>query len=645
MTTSEALSAAAVTALDGLRLANALRAGIYRLFEQTDHINKINVFPVPDGDTGTNLSMTLSAVLAALDREPQPHAGALLVRIADAALDGARGNSGAILAQFLLGLADKAGPQPALSATDFANAAATGAAYARDALSQPREGTVLTVLRDFADELQVQIKADPTVAFKPVFAAALTRARRSLAATTDQLEELRSAHVVDAGAQGFVELLEGIQRYLDTGEIGTASAAPTHRADAETMAESAFVETRPQLREDQPRYCTECLIAATEGTPDLELRRLREGLSALGASLVVGGNKRKAKVHIHTDDPERVFEFAETFGTLTGQKADDMQRQQDAAHHAKGQRVAIVVDSAADIPEDLLESLGIHVVPVRIHFGNRSYLDKVTMTPTEFYQELRTNPEHPKTSQPPPGDFRRMYEFLASHYESVVSIALSSKVSGTCNAATTAASRVAPRKDGTRAVTVVDSLSISAGQALIAIAAAELAKSGASADEVIAAVREAIPRTRAFALLGSVDYAVKGGRVPKFARLVANLLRLSIILATQPDGRVTLGGALWGRHNLTERFARFVARRAPRLDIAAATGKTSRPPHVSILIGHGDARGAGQAVAQHLQAALPPGAVSTLRMTDMGTALGVHGGPGTLIVGLQLERLPTPPVT
>ena len=182
----------------------------------------------------------------------------------------------------------------------------------------------------------------------------------------------------------------------------------------------------------------------------------------------------------------------------------------------KGQRVAIVVDSAADIPEALIESLGIHVVPVRIHFGNRSYLDKVTMTPTEFYQELRTNPEHPKTSQPPPGDFRRMYEFLASHYESVVSIDLSSKVSGTYNAAVTAASRVALRKDGTCAVTVIDSLSVSAGQGLIAIAAAELAKAGASAEEVIAAVREAVPRTRAFALLGSVDYAVKGGRVPKF---------------------------------------------------------------------------------------------------------------------------------
>jgi DegV family protein with EDD domain len=627
----------APTALDGLRLADALRAGIYRLFDQTDHINKINVFPVPDGDTGTNLSMTLSAVLAALDRVLEPHAGALLVRIADAALDGARGNSGAILAQFLLGLADKAGPQPTLSATDFANAAATGAAYARDALSQPREGTLLTVLRDFADELQSQTKADPTAAFRPVHSAALSRTRLSLAATTDQLEELRSAHVVDAGAQGFVDLLEGIQRYLDTGEIGTPTAAPTHRADAETMADSAFVETLPLLRADQSRYCTECLVAVTDGAPDLELRRLREGLSALGASLVVGGNKRKAKVHIHTDDPERVFEFAGTFGALTGQKADDMQRQQDAAHHAKGQRVAIVVDSAADIPEELLESLGIHVVPVRIQFGNRSYLDKVTMTSAEFYKELRTNPEHPKTSQPPPGDFRRMYEFLASHYDSIVSIALSSKVSGTCNAATTAASRVAPRQDGTRAVTVIDSLSISAGQALIAITAAELAKSGASADEVIAAVREAIPRTRAFALLGSVDYAVKGGRVPKFARVIANLLRLSIILATQPDGRVTLSGALWGRHHLTERFARLVAKRAAKSGTAVADETVSKSRQFRILIGHGEALSAGRMLAQQLQRTLPPGAVSTLQMTEMGTALGVHGGPGTLVVGFQCE--------
>jgi dihydroxyacetone kinase-like predicted kinase len=140
------LTSSAIDALDGAQLADALRAGIYRLFEKTDHINKINVFPVPDGDTGTNMSMTLAAVLAAVERSPQDHAGRLLVSAADAALDGARGNSGAILAQFLLGLGDRAGHLARVGARDFALAAAAGATYARDALTQPREGTLLTVL-------------------------------------------------------------------------------------------------------------------------------------------------------------------------------------------------------------------------------------------------------------------------------------------------------------------------------------------------------------------------------------------------------------------------------------------------------------------------------------------------------------------
>ena len=140
----------------------------------------------------------------------------------------------------------------------------------------------------------------------------------------------------------------------------------------------------------------------------------------------------------------------------------------------------------------------------------------------------------------------------------------------------------------------------------------------------IAAARAAIPHTRAFALLGNVDYAVKGGRVPKFARTIANLLRLSLTLATQPDGHVTLGGALWGRHNLTERFARFVLKRIP-----------SNQYRHRIMIGHGDAPEAARALAAHLEARRAARLLAITPLTDMGTALGVHGGPGTLIVGVQ----------
>lgn len=621
--------------LDAPQFANALRAGIYRVFEQTDHLNKINVFPVPDGDTGTNLAMTLSAVLGALERAPESDAGRLLVRVADAALDGARGNSGSILAQFLLGLADHAGQSPTLDAARFAMAAATGAAYARDAMSQPREGTLLSVMRDFAEELQRRTRDRPTASLPEILGATLPRVRSALAATTGQLEALRDAHVVDAGAQGFVILLEGIAHYLATGETGAVTAVPRHAPTDEAMADGAFAETRPNLQAADLRYCTECLVTAPAGS-SLDLRRLREGLSALGGSLVVGGSKTKAKVHLHTDEPERAFEFVESFGTLSGQKVDDMRRQQDAAHHRRTQRVAVVTDSAADIPEDMIDELGIHVVPIRIHFGNRSYLDKVTMTPAEFYRELERNPAHPKTSQPPPGDFRRMYEFLASHFESVVSVSLSAKTSGTHDAALSAAQRVATARDGTPVVTIVDSLSVSCGQALVAMAAARRAREGGSAAQVIEAAENARRHTRAFALLRNVDAAVKGGRVPRFAKTIADLLGLSLILATQPDGRVTPAGVLWGRRRLLQRFAHHVAKRSG--EPARRPGPTSSDvvaPHLRLIVAHGNSPEEGASLLGEMQAALPAGAVEWSTVTDLGTALGVHGGPGALVIALQ----------
>jgi len=602
-----------VVELDGIQLADLLRAGIYRLFEKTDHINKINVFPVPDGDTGTNMSLTLSAVLASLDRSPEPHAGSMLVRAADAALDGARGNSGAILAQFLLGLGDGAGHLARLSIGEFVLALRKGASYAKEALSQPREGTILTVLREFADAAEAQAARSPD--FHSLFAHSLTRVNAALEATRNQLEELRAANVVDAGALGFVEVLEGMRHFLDTGELGTV-VAPVHAGD-EIMAGSAA----PSADQDY-RYCTECLVTAKE-SEDIDLRLLRETLSASGASLVVSGSKRKAKIHIHVDEPEQIFRIVENFGELSGQKADDMRMQQSAAHHRRTQRVAVVVDSGADVPEEFAERLGIHVVPVRIHFATHSFLDKVSMTPSEFYRELVTNPAHPKTSQPPPGDFRRMFEFLASHYDAVVSVNLTSRHSGTWDAAIKAAQRVGTEG---KPVAALDSRNASVGQGLVAIAAAEVAAQGADAPAVVAAAETAMGSTQTFALLGSIDFAVRGGRVPAIVGKVAKLLALNVILRTWPDGRISAGGGLIGPLKFRSRFARFVARRY-RIDPAKET--------VRILVGHGDRPEEGRLLADELVSKYPKGSVEFCALTDMGPAIGVHGGPGTLIVALH----------
>jgi DegV family protein with EDD domain len=590
--------------LDGLRLNRALKAGIARLLSRQEHLNKINVFPVPDGDTGTNLALTMRAVLGSLQRVPDEHAGKTLTRVADAALDGARGNSGAILAQFFLGLCDRLGHLGRLSTRDFTDGVRGGADYARESLVEPREGTILTVLTDFARELHA-VQREGARDFAALLRRGVQAAQASLERTTFQLEALRRANVVDAGAQGFVELISGMTEYIASG----AEDDPVVVVPALSAAEAA--EATAGEEEDLAyRYCTECVVTGE----DLDRRHLREQLAALGGSLVVAGRQGKARVHIHVNDPAEVFRVAARFGAVSGEKADDMQRQQHSAH-VTGRRVAIVTDSAADIPEDELDRLDIHLVPLRVNFGEHSYLDKVSLTPQEFFTELRSNPAHPKTSQPPPGDFRRQFEFLASHFESVVSINITRQASGTCAAAETAAGRVSTHGK----VTVIDSMNASLGQGLVAMYAAECAQAGYDAARVIEATRAIVPRTWTWGLVGSLEYAVRGGRVPRWVKDVADRLQLMPILHNDRKGRVSAGAVLFGRSRLEEKFARFVRRRI------------RRDRSYRLLVGHADCEAAGQ----WLLGQLTTDSVVSARLLPLGSALGVHGGPGMLVVGLQ----------
>src|SRR5688572_1444975 len=594
-----------VLELNGARLSRLLRAGIQRLLADQEHLNRINVFPVPDGDTGTNLALTLHAVLISLRRDPNDHAGSTLTRVADAALDGARGNSGAILAQFLLGMGDSASAHSALSTLQFANAVTAGAIYARDSLSDPREGTVLTVITDFATET-ARLATSGAQDFLGLFSQALARARKSLQLTSEQLEELRAARVVDAGAKGFIDLLEGMTDHL-------------HRdVDAEPVETSVAVassEAAGDIHDLSHRFCTECIISGA----NIDRRKLREQLASLGSSLVLAGTTRKSKVHIHVNDPSEVFRIAGRFGSVTGQKADDMQRQQHAVH-VRGRKVAIVTDSVADIPEDMLDELGIHTVPLRIHFGEQSYLDKSGMSSEEFLAELMRNKTHPKTSQPPAGDFRRQFEFLATHFNGVVSINVTTKVSGTFNAARSAAERTKIRDS----IEVVDSGNASIGQGLLAIYAAELAARDCDATEITMALRKMIPLTRTYALIGSLDYAVRGGRVKPSVKSIANMLGLSPVLASHADGRIAPAGMLFGRRNRRDKFARFITRRMQG-DHSYRVG-----------IAHANAESEAHDLRDQLRRAHPQ--IESAFVMPVGSTLTAHGGPGTLVVGVQPSR-------
>ena len=581
-------------------MRRAFTAGMRRVLERRDHLNKINVFPVPDGDTGSNLAFTLNAVLDGSLSRRSNSVGTLLRAMAEDAIDGARGNSGAILAQFFCGASEAVGDTVQLSFDHITLAVKTGSQHARAALSQPREGTIITVIQAFADALE-----KPAQEFNVWFGHAVAQARVALANTPRQLAVLRQAGVVDAGAQGFVDLIEGIQAYvldrrMPTGiaevvEIGTFAGAHWHEeADAE----------KP--------WCSECLITAD----GLDREALRAQLQSMGAdSVVIAGTAQRVRLHAHVADPGVLFEVAGRFGVVSARKAENMCAQHRAAQRRA--RVAVVTDSASDLPIGFEQDLPLDVVPVRVSFGNEDFLDRISLSNAEFYRRLREGGDLPQTSQPPPGDFRRCFELLLSHAESVVYVGLTRALSGTLQSGETAAARC----DSGR-VHVIDSGQVSCAQALLAIAAAECAEAGGSVEDIQARVAELQPQTFLFVAARDIQHAVRGGRIPAWVLPVARALGLTAIARMSRKGTLTVKAALFGRRRVPERFARYVARRVPK-------GQRWR-----VMVGHCDAAEDAQMLLAALRARLP---ISREWLVEIGPAIGAHAGPGTVVVGIQAE--------
>ena len=593
--------------MDGDTLANALQCGIYRVINEQEILNRINVFPVADGDTGTNLSISLGAALGPLTAPGRKHLGKMLTNIADEMLDGARGNSGAIVAQFFQGLSDSAGDLTEFSTRSFSEAVNLGSDYAHDALADPKEGTILSVISTFSESLMRQTSGEDGRQFAALLETAVVAANTALMKTQEQLEVLRKAGVVDAGAKGFVAMLEGVADFIIHGKI-------TERPNLDELhLEAHVVETAGEAADLHYRFCAECIVTGKE----IDRRKLRESLADLGDSLVLAGTKRKAKIHIHVNAPEDVFDLARRYGTVSGEKTDDMHRQQHSTHDIRNQ-FAVITDSAADISDEDMERLDIHMVPVRIQFGDRGYLDKVSITADEFFEELLRNLIHPTTSQPSPRDFRRQFQFLASHFPHVIPINLMPSVSGTFQAAQSAAARI----NASGEIHVVDSRNASLGQGLLAVFAAECAQAGLGAEAALSAIDDMIPATATYALVKDLRYAVRGGRIPAWVKKLTDMLRIVPVLKIRHDGHLWAGGVLLGRDRRIEKFARFLS------------GRLERKRRLRIGIGHALCKDDAVELESLLKNALPN--IASSFITSLGAGIGVYGGPGTLAIAAQI---------
>jgi len=274
--------------------------------------------------------------------------------------------------------------------------------------------------------------------------------------------------------------------------------------------------------------------------------------------------------------------------------------------------VKIVTDSGADLPEELAEELGISVVPVYVRFGEEVYRDRVTISEDEFYERLTHDPVHPNTTQPGPQDFLEVYQKLSSDADGIVSIHISGKLSGTYNSALMARDML----EGGCPVEVVDSETLSMSVGLIAIAAAEMAKAGESMDKIVEWVKQAIPKTYLFFLLDTLEYLRRGGRIGKAKALLGSVLNVKPML-TVKDGVLVPAGQVRTRAKGMDKLFEFVKEATDIQDLAVVYNTTPDE---------------AQNLAERIGSVFDS---EKIRMARVGPGLGVHGGPGAIMVSFR----------
>lgn len=485
--------------------------GAKNVIQEKNSLNAINVFPVPDGDTGSNLaSMMTSIIERSILGETSEET---IQSIADAAIIGARGNSGIIFAQYIHGFS-KGVKQNTLDTDTFVENATNAADYAYQSISKPVEGTMITVMRTWANALREFKNAASN--FLDLLNHAFESAKEELARTPEKLAVLKENKVVDAGAKGFVHFIEGFVKALKGEDV-----------EIHTEVENINELHVEHLEDSLHRYCTEALLRGT----NLDLELMKKELQQHGDSLVVAGSERTARVHIHTDHPDEVFAYLASMSRISEQKVDDMKRQFEAANHRK-YPIAIVTDSIADLPDEFIDQYQIHQFPISLLINDTTYYDKVTIRSERFYGMMDSLKVYPTSSQPNAKSLENFFSFLTTYYKEIVVLTVSKEMSGTFQAFSEAASKFSDAK-----IHVINTKQNSGAEGLLVLKTAELIKAGKSYDEVIAEVEKLREQTKILVSVKTLKYMVRSGRVSKVTGIAGKIMNLKPVISIDSDGK------------------------------------------------------------------------------------------------------------
>ncbi|MGG5372626.1 DegV family EDD domain-containing protein [Enterococcus sp. AZ196] len=591
-------------AIDPKELLFAFRQGAIQLINQKQVLNQINVFPVSDGDTGSNLASLMQTILEET-KEESSSVVEVFEKVAEASLVGARGNSGIIFAQYfngiynhLLKLEEKSSVQSFVESVK----SAIGEAY--QAIEQPVEGTIITVIRSWAEALD---ESEQVFSLESLLPNALHKAKQSLENTTNQLKILKKNQVVDAGAKGFYLFIEGFT------EAFLTKQPALHLVNE--PADGIKIEQSPQehshTSEPRYRYCTEVFLDQVA----LSKSELQQKLNAYGDSLIVAVNRGKARIHIHTNQPAEVLDYLSSVGDPIQQKADDMLLQ----YHVNQQRkapIALVTDSIADLPAEYLLENQIHVLPMNILLGTTSYLDKLTLQTKQLFELAKGTEGRATSSQPTLKTVENLFSFLETRYEAILVITVAGKLSGTYYTVKEAAKR-----SHAIPIEVIDSRQNSAAQGLLVMNANEWIQAGIPFAEVVSRAAEKRERLKILVSVDGLDPMIDSGRIPQAVGKLAKQVNLKPIVSLDEYGEGKLSNFAFSRKGNEKKILREMRK----------VNQKHKIKRYAIIHVNNEAKAKlwGKKLRELL--AFPPSYI-----TDSSTVIAMSAGEGSIAVAYEL---------
>ncbi|CAD2076600.1 dihydroxyacetone kinase subunit DhaL [Jeotgalicoccus aerolatus] len=355
--------------IDGLMFRQMILGGARNLKKNADYVDSLNVFPVPDGDTGTNMNLSMSSGAAEVEPLDDKHIGNVGKHFSKGLLMGARGNSGVILSQLFRGFSKAIEGKEDIDADEFIEALKQGVKTAYKAVMKPVEGTILTVAKD-AGEKAEEFK-DSDASLVDVMSATLEEAKASLKRTPELLAVLKEVGVVDSGGQGLVYVYEGFLSALTGEEIEADESQESALLNADSHDHNDDFDDFMSVDDIEFGYCTEFMVRFEDEKREFKEDEFREEMSEFGDSLLVINDDEIVKVHVHTETPGEAFTYAATYGELIKMKVENMREQFRTVHGEKNTAAAekesydtaVITVSSGEGINELFKSLGVtHVI-------------------------------------------------------------------------------------------------------------------------------------------------------------------------------------------------------------------------------------------------------------------------------------------